>query len=56
MLLLAKVDSIVEKQGRKGDTLVTRGIGHVKMILVLSTKVVALHMLTPIIQVEIIGF
>lgn len=43
VLLLAEVDSILEKQSYKRDTLRAHGTGRIKIILGLSIKVVALH-------------
>lgn len=52
ILLLAKVDFISKKQGCKRDALVTYGIGHVKIIFALSTKVIILYMWASIIEVR----
>ena len=43
ILLPAEVDTITEKRGCKRDALITYSTGRVKMILALSTKVVALY-------------
>lgn len=62
VLLLAKVDSILkvdfipEKQGCKKNILMAHGIGHIKIILVLSTKVIIFHIQAFIIQVGIPSF
>lgn len=44
VLLPAEVDFVLEEQGHKRNALVARGSGCVKMVLALSTKVVALYM------------
>ena len=49
MLLLAEVDLVPEEQGHKGNTLEFCGTGHVKIVLTLSTKVVALYIRTTIV-------
>lgn len=49
ILLLMEVDLIPEEQGCKRNELMARGTNRVEIILALSTKVVALHMQTPII-------
>ena len=55
MLLLAEVDLVPKKRGRKGSTLGPYSIGRIEMVLVLSTKIVALHMQVSIIQVGVTG-
>ena len=55
VLLPAEVDPILEERGRKRDTFGLRGTGRVKMILALSTEIVALHMQVLIIQVGVTG-
>ena len=49
VLLPVEVYFIPEEQGRKGNTLEPRGTGHIKIILTLSTKVVAFHTGTTIV-------
>lgn len=44
MHLPAEIDSILKKQGYKGDALGVCGIGHIKIVLVPLTKVVEFHM------------
>lgn len=56
MLLPVNVDPIAEKQNRKGNALGAYGIGHIKIIFALSTKVIALHVKATIIQVGISSF
>lgn len=43
MALLAKVNSILEKQGYKGDTFGACDTACIKMVFTLPTEVVALH-------------
>lgn len=43
ILLLAKVDIILEKWGRKRDALVTYDTGYVKIVFALSTEIIALY-------------
>lgn len=43
ILLLVKVDPILEKQSYKRDALLACSISYIKMILVLSKKVVSLY-------------
>lgn len=44
VLLPAKVDPVIEKQGYKKDALKTCSIGRVEIILALLAKVVTLYM------------
>ena len=53
VLLLAKVNLILEKQSYKENGLVVRGTGRVKMILAQLTKVVAFHVGATIVQVGV---
>lgn len=46
ILLLAKINAILKKQSCKNDVLIAYDTGHIKMILVLSTKVVVFYMQT----------
>lgn len=55
-LLPAEVDTIPEKKSCKGDELRAGSIGHVKMILILLTKVVALYVIANVVQVKVLGF
>lgn len=55
ILLLAEVDFILEKQGCKGDALVTFSISYIEIVLVLLIKVVTLYMGAIIIQVGVPG-
>lgn len=55
MLLPAKVNSISEEQGRKGDVLGAHNIGHVKIFLALLIEGISLHMRVTIIHVGIMG-
>lgn len=43
VLLPAKIDPIPEKQSCEGDALRIRNINHIKIVLILSIKVVALY-------------
>ena len=43
VLLPAEVDPILEERGRKGDALVARGTGRVKIIFTLLAKIVTLY-------------
>lgn len=43
VLLPVKVDLILKKRGRKRDALNVCSINHIKIVLVLSTKAIALH-------------
>lgn len=43
VLLPAKVDPILEKQNHKKDALIAYGTGHIKIICILSTKVITLY-------------
>ena len=56
VLLPAEINPILEEWGREGDAFVARGSGRVKMVLTLSTEVIALHMQAPIVKVRISGF
>lgn len=51
VMLLAKIDPLTEKQNRKEYAFKARGIGRVEIILILLTKIVALHIKTPIVYV-----
>lgn len=55
ILLLVKVDSILEKQGCKKNALRAHVIGYVKIVLALLTKVVVLNIKGTIAQVGILG-
>lgn len=55
VLLLAEVNLISEKQGRKKNTLGAHGTGHVEIVLILSIKVIALYIRATIIQVKVPG-
>ena len=55
VLLPAEVNPILEKRGCEKDAFVARGFGHVEMIFILSTKIIALHMQAPIVKVEVLG-
>lgn len=44
MLLPAKIDPVTKQRSRKEHALRAHSIGRVKIILLLSTKIVALHM------------
>lgn len=43
MLLLAKVDFILKKQSYKKDVLMVYGIGCIKIVLILLTKIIVLY-------------
>lgn len=43
VLLPAKIDPVLKKRGHKGDTFVTCGSGHIKIIFTLLTEVVILY-------------
>lgn len=55
VLLLAEVNLILEKQSHKWDALVAYSIGYIKMILILSTKIITLHVWAFIIQIRVLG-
>lgn len=55
VLLAVEIDSILEKQSCKKDVFMVHGIGHVKIILILSAKVITLYMQACIIQVGVLG-
>lgn len=53
VLILIKVDPISKEQNYKKNILETRGTGHIEMVLILLTEVVALYMGATIVQVEV---
>lgn len=55
VLLLAKIDLILEEQDEKKDTLRARSTDYVKIVFILLTKVVTLYMKAIILQVGISG-
>lgn len=55
MLLLAEVNPVLEKQNCRRDAFMAHGSGYIKMILILSTKVIALYMQAFIIKVGVLG-
>ena len=55
VLLPAKVNPVLKKQGCKRDAFVACGSGRVKMIFTLLIKVIALHMLAFIVKVGVLG-
>lgn len=56
VLLPAKIDPILKKQGHKKDALEAHSTDHVKIIFGLLTEVVAFYMRAIIIQVRVFGF
>lgn len=56
MLLLVKFDIILEKRGYERDVFGACSIDCDKIILLLSTKVIALYTLVPIVKVRVSGF
>lgn len=56
MLLLAEINLIPEKQGCKKDALRAYGINYIKMIPVLSTKILVLYLKAIIVQVRVLNF
>lgn len=54
MLLLTKVGLIPEKQGNKENVFKTYGIDCVKMLLVLSIKVIPLYMRATLVEVRVL--
>ena len=55
VLLSAKVNPILEEQGRKENAFVARGSGRIEMILILSTEIIALYMQVLIVKVGVLG-
>lgn len=55
VLLLAEINLVLEKQGRKGYAFVIRTSDHVEIIFTLSTKVIGLYEQTFIVKVKITG-
>ena len=55
MLLPAEVNPISEERGREEDAFVARGSNRVKIILTLSTEIIALHVRAPIVKVGVPG-
>lgn len=55
MLLSIEVDPIPEKQSYERDALKTYGTNHVKIVLVLLTKVVAFYIRATIVQVKVLS-
>ena len=55
VLLPAEVNPISEERSRKGDAFVACGSGRVKMILTLSTKIIALYVRAFIVKVGVSG-
>ena len=55
VLLSTEIDPIPKKRGCKGDELESHGTSCVKMIIVLLTEVVALHVRATIVQVGVPG-
>ena len=53
--LPAKVNLVSKKQGCKKDRFMACSSGRIKMILTLSTKVIAFHMQAPIVKVGVPG-
>ena len=56
VMLLTKVNIILEISKRKKDVLMSNSFGYIKIIFLLPIKVVALYMQTFIIQVGILSF
>ena len=55
ILLLAKIDLILEEQSNKKATLIVCSFGRIKMLFELAIKVVALYMQTLIIQIRVLS-
>lgn len=55
MLLLIKVDLIVEKQSRKKDGFGACSTGYIKIILILLIEIIVLHMQILIIDVKVLA-
>lgn len=53
ILLSAEVNPIIKKQGHEGDAFEACSTGYIKIVFALSIEVVALHMQTLIVQVEV---
>lgn len=53
ILLLAEIDLISEEQSYKGDILGVYNTRHIKIVFVLSTKIVALHIGAIIVQIGV---
>ena len=55
VLLLVKVNRISEEQSHKGDAFVAYSSSRIKMILTLSTEIIALHMQVSIVKIGVLG-
>ena len=55
VLLPVEVNPISEEQRREEDAFVARGSGRIKMILTLSTEIIALHMRACIVKVGVLS-
>lgn len=55
VLLLVEVTLILEKQVYKKDALKTCDIGRVKIIFLISTKIVAFHIRATIVHIRVLG-
>lgn len=55
MLLSAKVDLILKEQIYKENILVIYSTGHIKIIIILSIKVIVFYRQTLIVQVGVLG-
>ena len=55
VLLPAEVNPISKERVRKRDAFVAHGFGHIKMILIMLTEIIALHMQASIVKVGVPG-
>ena len=55
VLLLMEVNPVFKKQGREGDAFIARSSSHIKMILTLFIKVIALYIRALIVKVGVLS-